>query len=68
MGICLAMSVLRTAGSRPLLISWEAPNTFGNAGTLTVRNPGIRNFDFGLQKRFYLSERRYVEFRAKLSI
>ena len=43
----------------------QAPNTFGNAGTGTVRNPGIKNFDFGLQKRFYVTERRYLEFRAE---
>jgi hypothetical protein len=43
----------------------QAPNTFGNAGTGTVRNPGIRNLDFGLQKRFYIRERTYIEFRAE---
>jgi hypothetical protein len=43
----------------------QAPNTFGNAGTGTVRNPGIRNFDFGLQKRFYVAEKKYIEFRAE---
>lgn len=43
----------------------QAPNTFGNTGTGTVRNPGITNLDFGLQKRFYIKEKTYIEFRAE---
>ena len=43
----------------------QAANTFGNAGTGTIRNPGITNLDFGLQKRFYIREKTYVEFRAE---
>jgi hypothetical protein len=43
----------------------QAPNTFGNAGTGTIRNPGITNFDFGLQKRFHSSENKFLEFRAE---
>ncbi len=43
----------------------QAPGTFGNAGTGTVRGPGMTTFDFGLQKRFLFSERRYFELRAE---
>src|SRR4051794_22327352 len=43
----------------------QAPNTFGNAGTGTVRNPGITNLDLGLQKRFRTTEKSYIEFRAE---
>lgn len=43
----------------------QAAGTFGNAGTGTIRNPAITNFDFGLQKRFTVAERKYFEFRAE---
>jgi hypothetical protein len=43
----------------------QAPNTFGNAGNGTLRDPGINDIDFGLQKRFPISERRQFEFRAE---
>jgi hypothetical protein len=48
-----------------LAFALQAPGTFGNAGTGTVRGPGLTTFDFGLQKRFLLSERRYFELRAE---
>jgi hypothetical protein len=43
----------------------QAPNTFGNAGTGTIRDPGIANVDFSLQKSFRVSEGMRFEFRAE---
>src|SRR5262249_36228011 len=34
----------------------QAPNTFGNAGTGTLRDPGLADVDFSLQKRFSVTE------------
>lgn len=47
--------------------AFELPRglTFGNVGRDTLRNPGRTNFDFGLFKRFTLSERALFEFRAE---
>jgi Carboxypeptidase regulatory-like domain len=44
----------------------QAPGTFGNAGPGIVRNPGITNFDFALQKRIPITETKYFEFRAEV--
>ena len=44
----------------------QTPNTFGNAGTGTIRNPGITNLDLGLQKRFRTTEKSYIEFRVEM--
>ena len=38
---------------------------FGNAGVGTVRNPGITNVDFSLQKAFRVTESKRFEFRAE---
>ena len=43
----------------------QAPGTFGNAGPGILRNPGIRNLDFGLQKRFQVTESKWFEFRTE---
>jgi hypothetical protein len=43
----------------------QAPGTFGNAGQGIVRNPGITNFDFALQKRIPITESKRLEFRAE---
>jgi hypothetical protein len=43
----------------------QAPGTFGNAGPGIVRNPGITNLDFALQKRMPIREGRYLEFRTE---
>jgi hypothetical protein len=43
----------------------QAPGTFGNAGPGIVRNPGITNFDLGLQKRFPITESKWLEFRTE---
>jgi len=48
-----------------LAFALQAPGTFGNAGTGTVRGPGMTTFDFGLQKRFPVSERCNLEVRAE---
>jgi hypothetical protein len=43
----------------------QAPNTFGNAGVGTIRDPGIANVDMSLQKLFRISESKRIEFRAE---
>ena len=43
----------------------QAPNTFGNAGNGTLRDPGISDVDFALQKRFTVREGKWFEFRAE---
>jgi hypothetical protein len=43
----------------------QAPGTFGNAGPGIVRNPGITNLDFALQKRMPIREGKYLEFRTE---
>jgi hypothetical protein len=43
-----------------------APQAFGNAGVGIMRGPGLVNFDFTLAKNFYLTERRYFQFRTEL--
>src|SRR5262245_37620663 len=42
----------------------QAPNTFGNAGNGTLRDPGINDIDFSRQKQFSITERRRFEFRV----
>jgi hypothetical protein len=43
----------------------QAPNTFGNAGNGTLRDPGIAEVDFGVHKRFTVRENKWFEFRAE---
>jgi hypothetical protein len=43
----------------------QAPNTFGNAGVGTITDPGIANIDFAMQKKFRITERTQMEFRAE---
>ena len=43
----------------------QAPNTFGNAGNGTLRDPGISVIDFSVQKRINITEHRWFEFRAE---
>ncbi|MCI0338570.1 MAG: TonB-dependent receptor [Acidobacteria bacterium] len=45
--------------------SEAAIGTFGSAGVGTVRAPGYFNWDFGVGKKFYLTERHYIDFRAE---
>jgi Carboxypeptidase regulatory-like domain/TonB dependent receptor len=42
-----------------------APGTFGNSGVGILRGPGYFNWDLGISKNFYLSDRRYLQFRAE---
>ncbi len=48
--------------------AFEAPPayTFGNAGRGIVRGDGRVNFDFSINKNFYFTEQRYVQFRGDL--
>lgn len=39
--------------------------TFGNAGNGVTRGPGLTRFDFSLGKKFPITERKYIEFRAE---
>jgi hypothetical protein len=41
-----------------------APGVFGNAGVGTQRAPAFKNLDVSMGKKFNMSERRYVDFRA----
>jgi hypothetical protein len=43
----------------------QAPNTFGNAGNGVLRDPGISNVDFAIQKKIPVGESRRFEFRAE---
>lgn len=43
----------------------QALGTFGSAGVGTVRGPGYFNWDFGVGKKFNVTERQYVDFRAE---
>jgi hypothetical protein len=45
--------------------SAPAAGYFGDAGTGTIRGPGLINFDFTLQKAFHITERQSLEFRAE---
>jgi hypothetical protein len=41
-----------------------APGTFGNAGVGTERAPAFKNLDLSLGKKFYVTEKEYLDFRA----
>jgi Carboxypeptidase regulatory-like domain len=45
--------------------SAPAAGYFGDAGTGTIRGPGLINFDLTLRKDFRITERQAVEFRAE---
>lgn len=50
----------------PAAFSRPAADTFGSSPrTLNYRTPGVRAFDFGLMKRFYVTEARFFEFRGE---
>jgi hypothetical protein len=42
-----------------------SPGTFGTCGIGTVRGPGLRSADLGLQKEFPIDNERRIEFRAE---
>ncbi len=43
----------------------QALGTFGSTGVGTVRAPGYFNWDFGIGKKFNVTERHYLDFRAE---
>jgi hypothetical protein len=45
--------------------SAPAAGYFGDAGTGTIRGPGLINFDFTLQKTFRIRESQGIQFRAE---
>jgi hypothetical protein len=45
--------------------SAPALGTFGSAGVGIVRAPGYANWDFGVGKKFFLTESKYFDFRAE---
>jgi hypothetical protein len=51
--------------SGTVAFSEPALGTFGSAGVGTVRAMGYFNWDFGVGKKFYLSESKYFDFRAE---
>jgi carboxypeptidase family protein/TonB-dependent receptor-like protein len=42
-----------------------APGTFGNSPVGVIRAPGFANWDFGVGKKFYVTEGDYFDFRAE---
>ncbi len=42
-----------------------APGKLGNCGISTERGPGLKQVDIGLSKKFRISERQSLEFRAE---
>jgi len=42
-----------------------AQGTFGNSGVGIVDAPGYVNWDFGVGKKFYITEKHYIDFRAE---
>jgi len=48
-------------------IAFTAPalGSFGSAGVGTVRAPRYFNWDFGLGKKFYVTERQHFQFRTE---
>ena len=49
----------------PSTMADPAPGKLGNCGVSTERGPGIKQVDVGLSKKFPLTERQSVEFRAE---
>jgi hypothetical protein len=45
--------------------SLPAAGTFGNAGVGIIYSPGFFNWDSSLGKKFYLTEKKYFDFRAE---
>ncbi len=45
--------------------SAPAIGAFGSAGVGIIRAPGYANWDFGVGKKFYLTESKYFDFRAE---
>ena len=49
----------------PAAFATPKPGTFGNLGRNALHAPGIRQFDLTLSKRFLLTERVNIQFRAE---
>jgi hypothetical protein len=49
----------------PTTMRDPAPGKLGNCGVSTERGPGIKQVDIGLSKRFKITERQILEFRAE---
>lgn len=49
----------------PAAFVQTATGTFGNSGVGIAEAPGYLNWDFGIGKKFYLSESRYIDFRTE---
>ncbi len=52
-------------GSGTVAFSAPALGTFGSAGVGTVRAKGYFNWDFGVGKKFYITESKYFDFRTE---
>lgn len=50
----------------PAAFSIPQPGQFGNLGRFALHGPGLAQFDFTLHKRFNLTERQNIEFRAEI--
>lgn len=49
----------------PTAYAAPPPGTFGNAGVGIVRGPGMGRMDLSLGKKFFLTEKRYLELRGE---
>lgn len=49
----------------PAAFVMPAQGTFGNSGVGIAEAPGYVNWDFGVGKKFYVSEGNYIDFRAE---
>ena len=50
----------------PLAFIQPLPGTYGNVGRNVLQGPGLAQADFSLARRFFLSERVVLQFRAEL--
>jgi hypothetical protein len=48
--------------------AWQvnAAGTFGNAGRNILRGPGLNDFDLGFSRLFYVTEKKYFQFRGEI--
>jgi hypothetical protein len=49
----------------PSAFAAPAPGTFGSCGVGTVRGPGLSTLDLSLQKRFIITEKKWIELRGE---
>jgi hypothetical protein len=55
----------KTAYLNPAAFSMPAPGTYGNLARNALKGPGLMQFDLTLHKRFIMTERTNLEFRAE---